>query len=150
MINSIDLLAEKDTIVEVINNLFIGTDNRDWFHVRGCFAKSVEFDMTSMTGGQPSQLTPDQITEAWDKALKPIEQLHHQAGNYQVTITGSSAEAFCYGTAFHYRKTTSGKNLRTFVGSYEFRLKKDDFRWLINRFKFNLKFVEGNPDLEKS
>jgi hypothetical protein len=34
------------------------------------------------------------------------------------------------------------------VGSYDLHLVKDDGGWKIDEFKFNLKFMEGNRDLE--
>lgn len=36
------------------------------------------------------------------------------------------------------------------MGSYDFHLSKADDRWEIDRFRFNLKFIDGNPDLEGS
>ena len=36
-----DKLVEKDKIIEVLNQLFIGTDNRDWMKVKGCFSSKV-------------------------------------------------------------------------------------------------------------
>jgi hypothetical protein len=142
-------LAEKDRIVETINQLFIGTDQKDWQKVKGLFAPVVHFDMTSLAGGAPVTMTPQQIVDAWDKGLKPLKAVHHQAGNYIVTVSGSEADAFCYGIASHYLPTKSGRNTRTFVGSYDFHLVKKDGVWWIDRFKFNLKYLDGNPDLEK-
>lgn len=50
----------------------------------------------------------------------------------------------------HYLPNNSGRNSRTFVGSYDFHLKKKGDRWQIDLLKFNLKFIDGNPDLESS
>jgi hypothetical protein len=141
--------VERDRIIETINQLFIATDQRDWERVTGLFAPKVLFDMTSLSGGQPTTLTPHQIVEAWDKGLKPLKAIHHQAGNYLVAINGDQADAFCYGIATHYLPTKSGRNTRTFVGSYDVHLEKKDGVWWIDRFKFNLQFIEGNKDLEK-
>jgi hypothetical protein len=41
-------------------------------------------------------------------------------------------------------------NTRTFVGSYDFELLKDDGNWRISKFKFNLKYVDGNANLESA
>lgn len=142
-------LAAKDEIAACIYDLFIGTDRRDWPRVRACFADQVEFDMTSLTGGSPQNLTPAQITGAWEEGLKPLEQVHHQAGNLQIAVAGQTATAFCYGVAFHYRTTRSGANVRRFVGSYDFTLRHTGRRWLISSFRFNVKFVDGNLELEK-
>lgn len=142
-------LIEKDQVVGTLNQLFISTDQKDWSRVAGLFAPRVRFDMTSLAGGAPQDLTPQQIVDAWDKGLKPLTAVHHQAGNYVVAIAGDQADAFCYGIASHYLPTRSGRNTRTFVGSYDFHLVKKDGVWWIDRFKFNLKYLDGNPDLEK-
>ncbi len=39
---------------------------------------------------------------------------------------------------------------RVFVGSYDFGLRRQDGRWRIDRFRFNLKYLDGNLELEKS
>ena len=142
-------LQDKSMIVETIDQLFINTDLRDWQKVKGLFAPKVLFDMTSLAGGAPMTLSPQQIVDSWDKGLKPLKAVHHQAGNYIVAVSGNEADAFCYGIASHYLPTKSGRNTRTFVGSYDFHLVKTDGVWWISAFKFNLKYIDGNPDLEK-
>ncbi len=142
-------LVDKDRIVETINQLFIGTDQRDWNKVKSLFAPEVRFDMTSLAGGTPRVMTPQQIVDGWDKGLKPLKAIHHQSGNFIVTVAGDQADAFCYGTATHYLPTKSGRNVRTFVGSYDFHLVRNDGVWWIDALKFNLKYIDGNKDLEK-
>jgi len=150
MNSEIELLIERTRIVETINRLFIGTDKRDWALVKSCFAPRVLFDMSSMGAGEPKHLNPDDIVAAWDAGLKPLKAIHHQAGNYLVDIDGSNAQAFCYGIASHYLPNKTNRNTRTFVGSYEFELVKDGDSWRIATFRFNLKYIDGNPDLERS
>ena len=140
---------DQDAVVGVVNRVFIGTDARDWAAVRSCFAPSVLFDMTSVAGGEPSRLSPEEITAGWDSGLRYVDQIHHQTGNHVVSVTGDRATAFCYGTAYHYRKTRSGRNTRTFVGSYDFELSRAGEAWQITLFRFRLKFVDGNLELEK-
>ena len=143
------LLLEKDQIIDTINQLFIATDNRDWPAVRGCLADTVLLDMTSLTGGSPSKLTGEQVAEGWKQGLRAIEAMHHQAGNYRVEVQGDQATAFCYGIASHYRSTRSGRNTRVFVGSYDFHLLRIESRWQIDSFRFNLKYIDGNAELER-
>ena len=142
-------LADKDAIVDLIVRLFIGTDNRDWAAVESCFAPTVHFDMSSVGAGPAVDRSPRQIIAAWEEGLRPLEAVHHQAGNHRVTIEGDRATAFCYGVAFHYRRTHSGRNTRTFVGSYDFGLQRSTSVWRIDSFRFNLKFLDGNLELEK-
>ncbi len=143
-------LIEKDRVIDIVNRLFINTDNRDWAAVKALFAPRVHFDMTSFAGGQPASLKPQEIVDGWDKGLKALKAIHHQAGNFSVNVEESEASVFCYGVAWHYLPNKTERNTRTFVGSYDLHLIKEDEEWKIDRFKFNLKFIDGNADLEKS
>jgi SnoaL-like domain len=149
MQDQLQQLLEKDRIIDTINQLFISTDTRDWPTVRACFADTVHFDMTSLAGGSASQLTPEQIAAAWEEGLRPLQAIHHQVGNYRVKLEGEQATAFCYGTASHYRPTRSGRNTRVFVGSYDLHLRRVEGRWQIDGFRFTLKYLDGNAELEK-
>lgn len=142
-------LVQRNRIADLVTTLFGATDAREWEQVRRCFAARVTFDMTSLAGGEPAELTPEQITDAWDAGLKPIEWVHHQVGNLAVTCNAAEATASCYGIAYHHRSTTSGRNTRVFVGSYDFHLQRTDGEWRIDLFRFNLKFIDGNRELEK-
>ncbi|HEX9945602.1 MAG TPA: nuclear transport factor 2 family protein [Thermoanaerobaculia bacterium] len=148
MDDALRYLVEKDAIVGTINRLFVSTDNRDWEAVKACFTPRVFFDMTSLAGGEPAEVSVQEIVDGWEKGLAPLQAIHHQAGNYRVTLEGDRADAFCYGIAFHYLPNDSGRNTRTFVGSYDFRLEKDSGAWRIRRFRFDLKYVDGNLQLE--
>lgn len=150
MADALETYIEQNKIIEVITRLFVGTDNRDWAQVKDCFTGSVWFDMSSMGAGDPGYLSPDNIVAMWDKGLKPLKAIHHQAGNYLVTVNGTKAEAFCYATASHYLPNKTNNNTRMFVGSYNFELEKGGDGWRIFKFKFNLKYVEGNQNLENS
>lgn len=146
----VDDLVQKQRIASVITQLFVATDERDWSRVRECLDDSVLLDMTSLAGGQPVRMSPSQITEIWDEGLRPIEAVHHQAGNFDITWSGQEAKAACYGIAYHYRRTQSGRDTRLFVGSYGFELRLDEkSNWRITMFRFNLKFIDGNRDLDR-
>jgi 3-phenylpropionate/cinnamic acid dioxygenase small subunit len=146
--NQLELLIAKDRIIDTLNRLFIATDERDWAGVEACFADQVVLDMTSLVGGEPLNLTPSEITAAWNENLRPIEAIHHQVGNYRVEPLGDEADVSCYGIATHYRKTVSGNNTRTFVGTYDFHLRRDGDQWRVALFRFNLKYLDGNLKLE--
>ncbi|HLK88517.1 MAG TPA: nuclear transport factor 2 family protein [Polyangia bacterium] len=145
----IEALAARANIVDVITELFVATDQRDWAAVKRCFADQVLFDMSSLGAGPPARRTPDEIAAGWAEGLSALAAIHHQAGNYRVTIHEARATANCYGIAYHYRKTASGRNTRVFVGSYAFILERGGaLGWRISTFRFDLKFIDGNADLE--
>ncbi len=61
----VNRLLMEDQVIAAANNLFLCTDRRDWQCVKDVFAPQVLFDMTSLAGGQPATLTPDQIAGPW-------------------------------------------------------------------------------------
>jgi hypothetical protein len=137
-------------VIDAVNRLFIATDNRDWDGVRHCFNAPVTIDMSSVGAGLARQMQPAEISGMWETGLEPLEGIHHQTGNFLVTVDGNRATVFCYGIAIHYRENATGRNTRTFVGSYDFQLSIETGRWLIVSMRFNLKWLDGNPDLETS
>jgi SnoaL-like domain len=143
------MIQDRFAIQDTITDLFVGTDNRDWEMVKRCFAPSVLFDMSSLTGSPAVTLVPQQIADGWDSALRALEGVHHQAGNFRISIHGDQADATCYAVAWHFRRNRSEKNTRQFVGSYDFHLCRQGERWTIDVFRFNLKFIDGNAFLEQ-
>ncbi len=145
---SAEILMQKDAVLTITNKLFVYTDTRNWQGMLNeVFTANVYFDMTSLAGGEPAILPAATITAAWEEGLKPIEHIHHQTGNFDVDINGGGATVNCYGTAWHYKQTSSGRNTRVFVGTYVLQLVKLLEGWRINRFTFNKKFIDGNLDL---
>jgi len=145
------MLAARLAAEDVVVRLFVGTDERDWNAVESCFAESFVFDMTSMTGGEPSRITPRQVTQMWSEGLKPLDFVHHQAGNFRTEINGDRARVRCYGIALHHRsKIKATEKTRRFVGTYEYELANQQGSWRITSFKFLLKFIDGNLELEKA
>src|SRR5215207_6068649 len=139
MSDDANTLADKAKVIDAINDLFIATDDRDWPKVLDCLAPEVLFDMSSLTGQEPLSLSSREIVNAWEEGLRPVKTVHHQAGNYRVTVDGDEALAFCYGIAFHHLPNPTGRNTRVFVGSYDFHLRREGGRWRIDLFRFNLK-----------
>ena len=142
--------TEKDSVIDAVNRLFIATDNRNWKEVESLFTQNVLFDMESVTGGQPSVITRREIVDGWVRGLKALKAVHHQSGNFLVDMTANEADVFCYGTAWHYLPNKSNRNTRVFVGSYDIHLVRKEAEWRIDRFKYNLKFIDGNVELERS
>ncbi len=106
-------LVEEKNVIKTVNRLFVSTDNRDWEGVKACFADEVVLDMTSVMGGEPNKLTPQQIADGWAQGLKGLKAIHHQAGNYDVSLKADEADVFCYGIAFHYLPNVTGLPLRS-------------------------------------
>lgn len=144
-----DRLVERQEVEDVVVRVFVATDRRDWASVESCLADPVTLDMTSMTGGEAQRLTPAEVAAGWREGLAPIDFVHHQVGNFQIAVDGDNATASCYGIAFHHReKISTPSKTRTFVGSYDLHLSRTDAGWRIDLFRFDLKFIDGNRELE--
>jgi hypothetical protein len=146
--NQLDSVLDNEEVTRTVIELFVFTDRREWKKVQGCLAAQVTLDMTSMTGGEPSQQTATQVAEGWRTGLLPIDHVHHQISNFLIDSSESEANVSCYGIAFHYRKIAGPENTRTFVGNYDIHLIKTSSGWRIDLFRFNLKFITGNAHLE--
>ena len=141
-------IRERQAVLDVITRLFVSTDERDWKAVESCFARQTRFDMSSMGAGPEAVVPARQVVDSWETGLKPLQAIHHQTGNHRVEIRGDRATAFCYGIAYHYLPNPTGRDTRTFVGTYDFELVKLEGTWRITAMRFNLKFREGNASLE--
>lgn len=144
-------LLDRERVVARVTALFLATDRKDWDAVERCFTPEVRFDMSSAGAGPASTVKAADIAAGWRTGLAPIEHVHHQAGNFVVRVDGDRATAFCYGVAWHHRTRKDGRNVRVFVGSYDYELVRqgvagDD--WRIDAMRFTLAFVDGNPALE--
>jgi hypothetical protein len=135
-------VADTERIIDVINDLFIAVDNRDWPAARRALAPEVHFDMTSLGAGEAGLMPREHIIAGWEEGLRPLRAIHHQAGNYRVQVNGDSATAFCYATAYHLLPEGTPNRVRMFVGSYEYALERQAEGWVITAFRFNCKFIE--------
>jgi hypothetical protein len=144
------VFARHQAVEDAVVRMFVATDERDWPTVQDCFTNPLILDMTSMVGGAPVVLTPQQLATTWSEGFKPLDAVHHQIGNFRITLDGDSALVRCYGVALHHRATAARMKTRVFVGTYELQLQYADKIWRINQLVFKLKFIDGNLKLEES
>jgi SnoaL-like domain len=150
MTASMDEIAARLAVEDMVVRMFVATDERDWPTLESCFTDPFTLDMTSMAGGKPATVTPRQVATTWAQAFEPLDHVHHQVGNFRTSVTSSQAIVHCYGVAFHHRAKASGLKTRLFVGTYELVLIPSVQTWLISQLTFKLKFVDGNLSLEGS
>jgi hypothetical protein len=151
MPTSPEALVVRQEVEDVVVKMFVATDERDWPTLESCFTDPFILDMTSMVGGEPASMTPRQVAAAWAEGFKPLSHVHHQVGNFRTAISGSTATVRCHGIALHHRSDISAEaKSRMFVGTYELDLSATDRGWRIGRLRFNLKFIDGNLELEEA
>jgi hypothetical protein len=142
-------IETKLELTELANKLFMYTDSRDWQKLLDeVFTEFVDFDMSSAGAGAPKNLRASEICKTWKQGFHGIDAVHHQAGHYLVTINNNEADIYAYATATHYKKSAVKGHIRSFVGSYDLKAISTDQGWRIAGFKYNLKYIDGNPTLE--
>ena len=140
--------TDREQIIETVNKLFVYTDYQRWDDLQNeVFTNEVLFDMSSL-GGEKSNLTAKRICEIWKGGFADLDAVNHLSGNYIVTLTEKNADVFAYATATHYKKAATQGSTRDFAGSYQIHLVKTTNGWRIDRFKYDLKFINGNIDLK--
>ncbi len=143
------MFTEREQIIEVVNRLFVYTDAQNWEGLLvEVFAEDVTFDMSSMGAGPATTIPAKDICKMWEAGFKGLDAVHHQAGNYLVTVNQDEATVFAYAIAFHYKKAATAGNTRSFTGSYDLHLVKSSEGWRIDSFKYNLKIADGNVDFK--
>ena len=138
---------DRQQLIETVNRFFIAVDAREWDKVEALMQPQVQLDYTSMTGGQPATLHPEQIIASWKTILPGFDATHHQLGNHLVSQSDDAYLVFCYGTASHFLKNDSGHNLWTVAGTYHISLKHVSGNYLIEAITFQLRFIDGNMEL---
>jgi hypothetical protein len=139
----------REQLIEVVNKLFVYTDYREWQKLQDeVFANLVLFDMSSLGAGEAAEKTAAEICDMWDTGFQGIDAIHHQSGNFMVTVTEDSATVFCYAIASHFKAAATQGNTREFVGSYDIGLTSTEKGWRINAFKYTVKYTSGNASLE--
>ncbi|HEX5172132.1 MAG TPA: nuclear transport factor 2 family protein [Cyclobacteriaceae bacterium] len=140
----------REEIIELVNKLFIFTDYQRWEDLlKDVLTEEVHFDMSSLGGGEPTFMKATAIRDAWKEGFAGIDHIHHQSGNYLVTfVNPDQADVFCYAVASHYKQSALQGSTRSFVGSYNIGVTMTTSGWRINRFKYNLKYMDGNIELK--
>jgi hypothetical protein len=134
---------ENEKIVLSIKNLFEGADERNWQKVQNSMLKTVLLDYTSMTGGNASAQTRQQIADTWAAFLPGFDKTHHQLWGFDVNVKENIANVHYTGKADHF----INNEVWTVEGTYETEVQKENNQWLIAKHKFNLTKQSGNLNL---
>lgn len=138
----------REKVIETVNRLFVYTDEQLWDKLQEeVFTEKVHFNMSSL-GGEDKETTAKAICEAWAEGFQGLDAVNHLAGNHIVDLKGHYADVLVYATATHFKEAATKGKTREFVGVYELHLLQTDAGWRIDAFKYNLKYMNGNVDLE--
>jgi SnoaL-like domain len=142
-------IADRMELYELANKLFMYVDAQEWDKVLGeVLTENVWFDMQSAGAGEPRSIAAKNICAMWKDGFADLDAVHHQGGQYLITVHANGADIFGYAVAFHYKQSAQNGKTRTFVGSYDLKAINTEKGWRLNQFKYNLKYIDGNQTME--
>jgi ketosteroid isomerase-like protein len=128
-------------VIDTCTRMAWHADHRDWDRLATVFADKVRLDYTSLNGGEPVTLTPDQIVRAWTDALGAFEATQHLLANHLVTLDGDTAVCTASFQATHRKRDGRW----TLGGTYRFDLTRINDQWRITGVVMTAVWSEGTP-----
>ncbi|WBP85154.1 nuclear transport factor 2 family protein [Kitasatospora cathayae] len=143
-----DGLRDRLDIVDVCTRMCWHTDKREWDRLRtDVFTDEVLVDYTSLNGGDPAQLTAEDLIAAWCGLLSDLTATQHLLTNHLVRIEGATAVATADFQATHLLPNALGGPLWTLGGHYRFTLRRTAEGWRIDGLTMTAVWAEGNRQI---
>jgi SnoaL-like domain len=139
--------SDRDAIIETVTKVAWYADRRDWDAITRLFAEKVLLDYTSLTGGEPATVSPQQIADNWEQNLGALDATQHLLGSYLVNQVGHTAEATANFIATHIRHQPSGGGTWTLGGRYHWRLRRDSETWKIEAMTMTAIWSSGDQSI---
>lgn len=125
-------------------------DRRDWAALLGLFTAEVDFDYTSLNGGEPLLLPRESVIDGFTVVLSGFHATQHLISNHLVTrAEGDESAAECTAAflATHVLPVEDGEPTWTVGGHYDFTLASGPDGWRISGIKMTADWTAGNQDL---
>ncbi|MEU4396578.1 nuclear transport factor 2 family protein [Kribbella sp. NPDC023855] len=131
---------DRFDIIDTCTRMAWYADHREWPRLAEVFADQVTLDYTSLNGGEPVVLTPEQIIAGWQEGLGVYAATQHLVGNHLVTVDGDSAVCTASFQATHRKPDDS---LWTLGGTYRFDLVRTGDGWRISGVVMSTVWSDG-------
>ncbi|MET9515106.1 nuclear transport factor 2 family protein [Streptomyces sp. NPDC002994] len=140
---------DRLAVIETCTRMAWYADQRQWDRLAGVFAEKVTLDYTSLNGGEPVDLTPEQIVAGWREALGGYDATQHLITNHLVDVGTHTDTAVCTAAfqATHRLATPHGSPLWTLGGTYRFDLVRTAKGWRISGVVMTATWADGNQHL---
>jgi hypothetical protein len=135
--------SDHAEIINAVNGIALFADLRDWQRCRQSFTNTVEFDYTSLVGGEPTVIAANQQMQQWatffDGTFKTTQ---HILGSHVVTVNGNQATCLSNFQAHHtYLDPTKGSWVLS--GFYQHDLVRESDRWKVSKMKMTWTWEDG-------
>ena len=137
--------SDVQAVIQTVDAIPLYTDLMRWEEVEAAFADEVSLDYTDLQGGEPQQVTPQQIVEAWGAVFPGFESTQHLVTNHQVEVTEDEATVLAQVHATHFLPDDEGDTW-VVAGRYHFHLTRQG-TWRVDAMRLELAFQLGNTAL---
>jgi 3-phenylpropionate/cinnamic acid dioxygenase small subunit len=138
---------DRLAILELIGNLALLLDARDWDALEGLFADSVHYDRTSLFHGEPETLTPAELVAGYRQALGNLDALHHLITCQVINLDGDQATCAANMQGTHMFANTTGDPMWTVGGRHDYQLTRTADGWRIAGLTFTIQWATGNMNI---
>jgi SnoaL-like domain len=150
MTTSVSATTETEdrlAILELIGNLALLLDARDWDALEGLFADSVYYDRTSLFHGEPETLTPAELVAGYRQALGNLDALHHLITCQVINLDGDQATCAANMQGTHVFANSTGDPMWTVGGRHDYQLTRTADGWRIAGLTFTIQWATGNMNI---
>lgn len=137
------MTTDRDLVTDTVTRLFWFTDHHRWPELRSVLDDVVRLDYTSLQGGDPVELSPDDVVAGWRATLETLDAHQHLVGNRLIALDGGTAEVTA---AFQATHQFAGDTW-TLGGDYAFRLRRRDNVWVVSAMIMTAGWQTGDPGL---
>ena len=141
---SLEQLVEESAIRRVVDEIDNACDLKEWERLRTYFADRVTADFTSLSGGEPAEISADDLVGAWKTNLFPEKKTFHLRGNHVIDVVGERAMVLSKGYAFNLLERGDVTGLWEVWGNYTHSLIKTAAGWKIDGMKLDVLHQRGD------
>jgi hypothetical protein len=140
-------LEDRFEIIDICTQMMWYIDIRDWKNFADVFASKVILDYTGLWGGEPEQVTPEEVTANWSALFDAFDATQHLLGNHLVTVKGDEGTLTAVFQATHRVANPFGSPLWTLGGTYQVGVIRIESAWKINHVVMTPTWGEGNKEV---
>jgi len=136
-------VTDLDAVRQLIARFANSFDVRDWATLGACLADSLYTDYSDLRGAPPETISRERFVELRRSALETL-RTHHLAGNVDVALQGSRAEATV--SMVIYRRGADGRTLNSHC-VYTLGLAHTDDQWRIDSIVQRVLWSDGQTSV---
>ena len=125
---------EASKVISVVSSIPLAVDLAAYDMAEKAFAPKVVIDYTSLWGGTPNTMTPQELMTAWRGIVPGFDATWHELTRVTAQVNGNKATAGAFVDGRHWL----GEKLWRPVGNYEWDLEKQGGQWKVTRMAFKM------------